>query len=76
MDLVACSAIYAQSLLRPDRPINFIVPTGLRATLASVGIDEQTVHEYDWWDEDVFPDKGQNGWATIFACTPAQHNSG
>lgn len=76
MDLTALATIYQQSLTRPDRPLNFIVPMGLRATLVSGGIDEQIIHEYNWWDEDVFPDRGRNGWATIFACTPAQHNSG
>jgi N-acyl-phosphatidylethanolamine-hydrolysing phospholipase D len=53
-------------LARDHRP-TFIVPLGLKAWLADLGIRD--VVELDWWQSHAFR-------GLVFTCTPAQHSSG
>jgi L-ascorbate metabolism protein UlaG (beta-lactamase superfamily) len=47
----------------------FYTPLGVGAHLKAWGIDQDRIHELDWWEERSFE-------GLIFRCTPAQHFSG
>ncbi|KAJ7141084.1 beta-lactamase superfamily domain-containing protein [Mycena epipterygia] len=68
-----CDLDALKALWKKSHTIEFLVPLGVKATLESVGIPREQIHELDWWDKIVFPGSKLS---YSFTCTPAQHNSG
>ncbi|KAJ7213057.1 beta-lactamase superfamily domain-containing protein [Mycena pura] len=73
-------ALKALSRKSPSTTL-FLVPLGVKETLASVGIPSERIHELDWWDSLAFPPGPASALAGRrcsyrFTCAPAQHNSG
>lgn len=60
---------YHTVMLIKDRVSKYFVPLGLGSHLEHWGIDQEKIHELDWWQETSFD-------GIQLACTPSQHFSG
>ncbi|KAJ7282555.1 Metallo-hydrolase/oxidoreductase [Mycena rebaudengoi] len=71
-----CDLDALKALWNNNKTVTFLVPLGVKSTLASVGISRERIHELDWWDKISFPAVAGGNRNYNFTCTPAQHNSG
>ncbi|KAK6996981.1 Metallo-hydrolase/oxidoreductase [Favolaschia claudopus] len=71
-----CDLEALKALWKTSHGVDFLVPLGVKATLHSVGIPDDRIHELDWWDKVTFPPTSGTKASYTFTCTPAQHNSG
>ena len=60
---------YESVLKLKDKVNKFLVPLGVGSHLASWGVAEDRIHEFNWWDEIKLED-------LQFVCAPARHFSG
>ncbi|KAJ7933952.1 beta-lactamase superfamily domain-containing protein [Mycena leptocephala] len=71
-----CDLDALKALWKKSHGVDFLVPLGVKATLESVGIPGNCIHDLDWWDNIAFPPVAGQKFSYSFTCTPAQHNSG
>jgi len=60
---------YESVLKLKDKVKKFFLPLGVGSHLVAWGVDENKIHEFNWWDEFTLDD-------LQFVCAPARHFSG